>query len=70
MLSTDEPEFRDKFSYLDDVISDPDGAWIYNAAGVSEHSKDPKAILERFPQGPGIGIALNQNLNNDFQFGS
>ena len=68
VLSTDELEFREKFAFLDDDISDPDGAWVYNESGVSSHSSDPKAILERFPQGPGIGIALNQNLNLDDQF--
>ena len=60
LLSTDEAEFRDQYAYLDDSISDPEGgAFIYNEQGIPFESFDPKAILKRFPQGPGIGIAIN-----------
>lgn len=68
VLSTDEPSYRENFSYLDDEISDNSGAWVYNESGVSELSLDPKAILKRFPNGPGIGMAINHNLVSESDF--
>jgi len=59
ILSTDETHHRDLYGYLDETISDSNGAWIYNDSGISQHSNDPYAILKRFPKGPGIGIAIN-----------
>jgi hypothetical protein len=50
--------------YMDSVIEDEKGAWVYNEKGVSEHSLNKTAIRERFPKGPGIGIAIN-NLNQE-----
>jgi hypothetical protein len=61
ILSTDEKLYRQHFGYMDDIIEDPNGAWIYNSSGVSEHTTDKNAIKKRFPYGPGIGIALNTN---------
>ena len=59
ILSTDEEGFRNIYGYMDELIEDPNGAWIYNKFGVSEHTLDKDAIRKRFPKGPGIGIAIN-----------
>jgi hypothetical protein len=59
ILSTDEESFRSLYKYMDDIIEDENGAWVYNKKGVSEHSLDKTAIRKRFPRGPGIGIAIN-----------
>lgn len=59
VLSTDEYEYYSIYGYMDNIIEDEEGAWIYNAAGVSELNLDKHAIKKRFPKGPGIGVAIN-----------
>lgn len=59
-LSTDEAPFREKFGFLDEAITSPGPAWILDENGEKILSDDPKAILKRFPNGCGIGFALNE----------
>lgn len=68
LLSTDEPEFREKFGFLDETITSTAPAWILDENGEKIYSSDPKAVLSRFPNGPGIGFAINEQYNADEDF--
>ena len=66
LLSTDEPEFREKFSYLDNsmivTLYDESGNY-YDSPEYTEH------MMKRFPLGCGIGIAINKkySFNTEIQ---